>query len=70
MIEPQVIDGPSVELPGGVIYHVTLPSGAIVTSPAGFGDGKQTNGSGVIVAEDGTVLARPRPHRVEDEKHT
>ncbi len=55
-LEPETI-GPVLDLPGGVIYHVTLPSGAIVTSPAGFGDWDLA--AGPVVAEDGTVLVHP-----------
>jgi len=35
---PKVIDGPVAEVPGHeIIYQVTLSSGTVITSPAGFG---------------------------------
>jgi hypothetical protein len=52
----QVIDGPIAPgVVGGVIYHVTLPSGAIVTNPTGFGS-RSFEEPSTIVTEDGRVL--------------
>jgi hypothetical protein len=58
MMEPQVIHGPTVEVPTGIVYEVTLPSGMIVTNPSGFGKPAKP-GNAVIpyVTEDGRVLA-------------
>lgn len=55
-----VLDGPMPHIRGGIIYEVTMPSGMIVTSPDGFGNGGVLIvGSRVIITHDGRVLAKP-----------
>lgn len=48
-----------------VLFHVTLPSGMIVTSPEGFGtEPAPTPPSQPVVAEDGRVLVRQGSYEV------
>ena len=54
----EVIHGPVIPSLGGVIYQITLASGMIVTSPAGFADPSSASSATrrIIVTEDGRVL--------------
>ena len=56
-MEPQVIDAPIVPGVGGMIYQVTLATGAILTNPGAFGD-EQPGPREVnpYIAEDGHLL--------------
>jgi hypothetical protein len=57
MMEPQIIHGPTVEVPTGMVYEVTLPTGMIVTNPTGFGlPEKPGDAVTPYVTEDGRVL--------------
>ncbi len=60
-MEPWVIDGPVASGPAnGLIYEITLASGAIATGPASFPtDSPQTAERQVIVSESGQVIAAP-----------
>jgi len=66
MSDIQVIQGP---MPDGAlarpIYEVTLPSGAIVTAPTGFGDAPAAAPVELnpYIAEDGRVLIDPDRHQ-------
>lgn len=58
----EVIYGPTVPLAHGVIYQVTLASGAIVTGPGGFADAHSgREHQDVVVSHRGRVL-RPERH--------
>lgn len=57
MTQTQVIHGPTVNFTRGVLYQVTLASGMIVTSPAGFGpESPDADVSEPVVSEDGRLL--------------
>lgn len=57
-MNPKVIKGPTVPAVGGLIYQVTLSSGAVVTNPAAFSDGEARLAYvSAYVAETGRVLA-------------
>lgn len=58
----EVIHGPvAPTTANGVIYQVTLASGMIVTSPAGFSSDVTTRAvTPTIVTGDGRVLSAPR----------
>lgn len=51
--------GPYVPSPGGVTYHVTLESGAIVTSPVGFARDDRRQDASTVVVADGHVFLIP-----------
>jgi uncharacterized membrane protein len=51
--------GPYVPSPGGVTYHVTLESGAIITSPVGFARDDHRNDASTVVVADGRVFLIP-----------
>lgn len=61
MSDIRIVQGPTVDVTCGPLYHVTLASGMIVTSPAGFGDTEEPAMAPFIpvVTEDGRVLAPP-----------
>lgn len=57
VVEPKIIDAPIAPAPGGVIYQVTLASGAVLTNPAAFPDGPATNAEvNPYLADDGRLL--------------
>ncbi len=59
MTDVQVISGPIVQTPGGgLVYHVTLASGLIVTNPSGFGGGVPQDEPQFLVVP---VSPRPEP---------
>jgi hypothetical protein len=45
----------------GLIYHVTLESGAIVTSPRGFGEPPPAYPLSAVITADGRFLSPPTP---------
>ena len=52
-----------------IIYQITLPSGAIITNPAGFGETLPTPAYvGTVVTEDGRVLAVNEDQAHQDEE--
>jgi hypothetical protein len=56
-MEPQIIYGPIAPGGNGIIYQVTLASGAVVTNPAAFGDAQDAPPRPwPLIADDGTVL--------------
>jgi hypothetical protein len=61
-MEPQVIDGPIVPAGGGLIYQVTLASGAVLTNPGAFADehpgAREVN---PYIADDGRLLIAGGP---------
>lgn len=56
------VRGPIAQLTaGGLVYHITLASGMVVTSPSGFGKTEHAPAPPiVVVSEDGRVLSVPR----------
>ena len=56
------VRGPIAQLVAGdLVYQVTLASGMVVTSPAGFGKTEYTLTTPVVViSEDGRILSVPR----------
>ena len=52
-IEVEMIDSPTVEVPGGPIYHVTLESGMIATGPNSWGE---DDDHGTVVTAAGEVF--------------
>ncbi len=62
----ETIYGPVVPLvAGSILYHITLVSGMIITSPSAFGKpGYPLIIPPVVASEDGQILSVPRQRRV------
>jgi hypothetical protein len=65
----EIIRGPLAPLiAGGVVYHVTLVSGMIVTSPSAFGAIEHGEIiEKIVVTQDGRVLISPGSKKALDE---